>query len=142
MGKLRAQGEGTFIMKFITAFVFFIASMATAQAQWGSLSAVSGKPLKLGTLGTALPDCSSPGIPTVRVVQAPQHGRVIVTKGKNFLAFAPRNYRHFHCNMRKIPSVSIQYISQRGYVGPDTMTLEAIFANGRYSQKTFSINVR
>jgi hypothetical protein len=45
---------------------------------------VSGRPLKLSYFSSTNPDCSTAGRPTIRLIRAPEHGRVTISKGSDF----------------------------------------------------------
>jgi hypothetical protein len=46
------------------------------------------------------------------------------------------------CNTRRVAGTSAHYVSQRGYVGPDSTTVEVIWPSGRLVQMTYNISVR
>jgi hypothetical protein len=128
-------------MKFCVAIIVVVLSSVTAHAQWITKNVVSGQPLMLGFLYSTNPDCTARGFPTVRVVQAPQNGRVAIAKTRDFPSFHPLNERS-DCNDRRVPGMSMRYVSNRGYLGTDSVTLEAIWPSGMMKQRTFSIQVR
>jgi hypothetical protein len=103
--------------------------------------AASGQPLTLFRGGSTNPDCTSQGNVTVRVVGGPQHGRVSVRSGGLFPTFSANNPRS-RCNTRRVAGKEAIYISRRGYVGPDAVTLEVIYPEGRYLRRTIAIAVR
>ena len=113
----------------------------TAQAQYLSRAAPSGKPIKLGFASTTNPDCTAVGETTVRVVQGPRHGRVDILKTRDFPTFSQTNIRSV-CNTRRVPGTLARYVSHRGFVGYDYLTLEVISANGVARRSSFAINVR
>ena len=45
------------------------------------------------------------------------------------------------CNRRRVPGVQATYVSQRGYIGPDFVVLEALFPAGRGVRVTLPIRV-
>ncbi|WP_441242655.1 hypothetical protein [Tardiphaga sp. 768_D3_N2_1] len=124
----------------IVAMCLFLSSVA-AQAQYGNKVALSGSPIELGQLASVNPDCSDAGRPVVRVTQSPEHGRLIITKASIFPYFRPINPRS-DCNWRCVPGVIVKYVSERGYVGSDSVALEAFFPNGTSRRGNFNIMVR
>jgi len=126
-----------------TAITIAIAlfSATAAQAQSASKYALSGRPLKLSFFNSTNPDCSSVGRPTIRLVRAPEHGRVTVTQTADFPNFSASNIRS-ECNRRRVAGAALYYVSQRGYVGTDYVQAEIIFASGSLRQVSFTINVR
>ena len=119
--------------------VAFLLAPAAAHAQ--TLTAVSGKPLKLNFSNTTNPDCSTAGETVVRLTQAPQHGRVTISRASDFPAFPLANPRHV-CNKRRVAGTRTVYVSQRGYVGTDSAAIEMIFANGATARRFFTIYVK
>jgi hypothetical protein len=101
---------------------------------------VSGRPLILYRAGAANPDCSSAGNVVVRVAQAPEHGRVSIRHASLFPKFSESNPRSA-CNRRRVSGVEATYVSQRGYLGPDLVVLEAFFPEGRAVKVRLPIRV-
>jgi hypothetical protein len=102
---------------------------------------VSGKSVKLHFAYSVNPDCSSTGEITARVTQSPQHGRISVTRAQDFPRFPNENVRSI-CNRRRVPGIAIQYFSQRGFVGSDSVGIEIIYPKGAMQRGTFSVEVR
>jgi hypothetical protein len=90
----------------------------------------SGKPLMLYSAYATNPDCTSAGAVVLRVAQPPEHGRVTIRQTGVFPRFPETNVRSI-CDRRRVPGVQATYISQRGYIGPDFIVLEALFPAGR-----------
>jgi hypothetical protein len=117
----------------------FLLAPAVAHAQ--TLTAISGRPLKLNFSNTTNPDCSSGGEPVVRLTQAPQHGRVTIARTRDFPSF-PRGNSRRDCNKRRVAGTATVYVSQRGYLGTDSVAIEIIFASGGTFRRCFTIYVR
>jgi hypothetical protein len=100
----------------------------------------SGRPLTLYQASSTNPDCSSAGAVVLRVAQGPEHGRVSVRPTGVFPTFAAANPRSV-CNRRRVAGMQATYVSQRGYIGPDAVVLEALFPNGQGRRITVSIRV-
>ena len=115
--------------------------LAPAVAHAQVLTAVSGRPLKLNFSNTTNPDCSSAGPPVVRLTHAPQHGRVTIIRASDFPSFPVGNPRH-DCNRRRVAGTKTVYVSQRGYIGIDTVAIEIIFVSGATTRRSFTINVK
>jgi hypothetical protein len=90
----------------------------------------SGRPLLLYQAYSTNPDCSSAGTVVLRIAQAPEHGRVSIRQAGVFPRFPESNPRSA-CNRRRVSGVEATYVSQRGYLGPDFVVLEALFPAGR-----------
>jgi hypothetical protein len=86
-------------------------------------------------------DCSSMGEDVMRVTAQPQHGTATVKQGKDHPTFPQSNPRNV-CNVRAVPSTQLWYRPDRGYIGPDSISVDIIDAGGRASQQTISIQVR
>ena len=114
---------------------------AASHAQTVSRAAASGAPLKLYFAASTNPDCTAAGHPTIKLVVAPQHGRTRISAARDFAAFSERNVRSV-CNTRRVAGTSAYYVSQRGYVGPDSTTIEVIWPSGRLLHATYDISVR
>jgi hypothetical protein len=100
----------------------------------------SGRPLMLYEANSTNPDCSSAGAVVLRVAQGPEHGRVSVRRTGVFPRFPESNPRSV-CNRRRVAGMQATYVSQRGYLGPDAVVLEALFPNGQGRRITVSIRV-
>jgi hypothetical protein len=47
-----------------------------------------------------------------------------------------------HAATRRVPGMSVTYVSQRGYQGTDRVVIDMISPTGAYAQHTFNIDVR
>jgi hypothetical protein len=113
--------------------------LSTASAHAEKVVA-SGKPLLLYEAYATNPDCSSAGAVVLRVSQPPEHGRVIIRQTGVFPKFPEGNLRSV-CNRRRVSGIQATYVSQRGYLGPDSTVLEALFPAGRGGRITLQIRV-
>ena len=121
----------------IFLIVLLSASAATAQTR----TVVAGKPFKLYQAYETNPDCSSAGDPVIRVSAPPSNGRVSVARGSAFPNFPPSNIRSA-CNRRRVPATIATYNARRGYTGPDSVSIEVIYASGNTRQQSFNLLVR
>jgi hypothetical protein len=124
--------------------VFLIAGVAmttAAHAQHRTMTAISGKPLKLNFSNTTNPDCSSVGETVVRLTQAPAHGRVTISKARDFPSF-PQNNVRYTCNRQRVAGTKTVYVAERGFTGTDSAAIEIIFASGGTARRYYTINVR
>jgi hypothetical protein len=128
-------------MRAVAVFCVLLAGTASAEAQHFQKVAASGAPMMLYQAWSVNPDCSPTGTLTMRLVSAPNHGRVSIVRAKVFPRFPPHNPRH-HCNARGVSGVKAMYVSRRGYTGPDTAAVEVIFPAGGYRRAGFGIAVR
>src|SRR5262252_2233470 len=73
----------------------------------------AGQNLRLEFLYWIQPDCSSAGITNVRIVEAPQHGTLMVEQGQGFSSF-PRDNQRYDCNTRKSDGTLVFYQPESG----------------------------
>ncbi|MEJ0077519.1 MAG: hypothetical protein WDO17_19190 [Alphaproteobacteria bacterium] len=112
-----------------------------AQAQHQTKTALSGKPLKLNFSNTTNPDCSSVGETLVRLTQAPQHGKITISKASDFPSFPKGNARR-DCNKKRVAGTQTVYVSEPGYTGTDSAAIEIIFPTGGTARRSFAITVK
>lgn len=123
----------------IVAACFFAAD--AAQAQHLTMTAISGRPLKLNFSNTTNPDCTAVGETVVKLTQEPQHGRVTISKASDFPSFQKKNVR-YTCNKKRVSGTKTVYVSERGFTGTDHASIEIIFATGSTARRSYTINVR
>jgi dienelactone hydrolase len=74
-------------------------------------------------------DCTSRGLPKVRVSEAPQHGSVAVLARDGHPAFPPGN-PFAKRNVANVPGVAVTYTPAQGFSGSDTVTFEETTVDG------------
>jgi hypothetical protein len=129
------------LMLHLMIIAAFLLAPAAAHAQHVSLTAISGKPLKLNFSNAINPDCTSKGEPVVRLSQAPQHGKVTISKASDFPSFPKGNARR-DCNKKRVAGTQTVYVSERGYFGTDAAAIEIIFPTGATARRSYIINVK
>lgn len=102
---------------------------------------VAGKPLKVDSHYSINPDCSSLGQATVRVLEAPKHGKVETRETTDFPTFRESNSRH-HCNTRRVPVTQIVYVPAPGYTGQDNFKADVVYASGSARIYDYKVDVR
>src|SRR4051812_46483702 len=102
---------------------------SVVHAQHLTKTALSGKPLKLNFSNATNPDCTSVGETVVRLTQAPQHGKITISKTSDFPSFPKGNARR-DCNKKRVTGTQTVYLPQAGYTGTDTAAIEIIFPTG------------
>jgi hypothetical protein len=112
-----------------------------AHAQHLTKTALSGKPLKLNFSNATNPDCSSVGETVVRLTQAPQHGKITISKASEFPSFPKGNARR-DCNKQRVPGTQTVYVPEAGYTGTDTAAIEIIFPTGATARRSYTITVK
>jgi hypothetical protein len=114
-------------MRIVVAILGLLLSVGSAHAD---KVVASGRPLMLYQAYATNPDCTSAGTVVLRIAQPPEHGRITIHQTGVFPRFPESNPRNV-CNRRRVPGVEATYVSQRGYLGPDFVVLEALFPAGR-----------
>jgi hypothetical protein len=104
-------------------------------------SAISGVSLPLAFEYAINPDCSSRGLPTLRVLVPPNHGTVNLEAGSDFTSFSRENQR-YDCNKNAVAGLHIVYTSSAGYVGDDRTEVEVISPDGFDRITSFQISVK
>jgi hypothetical protein len=103
--------------------------------------AISGQRQDLGYSLLVLPDCTSGGLEDVRVVKAPEHGKVSIEQEDRIAEFNKDNVRSA-CNNQKFPGRVVYYTSDAGFTGTDTFAIERIAPGGWFNHHDFVVNVR
>ena len=101
----------------------------------------SGTNQQIDFFASVNPDCSSPGLPVVRLVDGPQAGTITTDKGRDFMAFARGNPRS-SCNKRRVAGVKMFYRSPKGFMGTDHVRILVISASGTGREATYAIQAR
>ena len=86
-------------------------------------------------------NCSSVGEVVIRITTQPVHGAVTIRRGRDYPRFKAPNARVV-CNSRSVQSTQVWYTPERGYVGPDSVTVDVIWPWGSEEQDTITILVR
>jgi hypothetical protein len=123
----------------IGALVALFATGSVADAQSASRTVAAGGVLKLAHYASVNPDCSSLGMPVVRLSVPPTHGVVTTIKTSGFSHFSGR---FDQCNARRVAGISVEYRPERGFAGADSFSLDIIYASGRERVESFAITVK
>ncbi|WP_168880022.1 hypothetical protein [Rhizobium sp. P28RR-XV] len=98
--------------------------------------AVSGERTEVGRDWSLNPDCSVRGNPSVRVLQAPKHGKLLIQREDVF-----PYWKNGKCNSKKVPGNGQYYTSDSGFIGTDRAITRHSYANGFVQDVTTEINV-
>jgi hypothetical protein len=101
----------------------------------------SGSNQQIDFFASVNPDCSSPGLPTVRLVDGPNQGTITTDKARDFLPFAPGNVRAA-CNRKRVAGVKLFYRSAKGFMGTDHVRILIISAAGTGREARYDIQSR
>jgi hypothetical protein len=125
----------------VTLIAVLLLAPAGAHAQQLTKTALSGKPLKLNFSNATNPDCTSIGETVVRLTQAPQHGKITISKASDFPTFPKGNARR-DCNKKRVTGTQTIYVPEPGYTGTDSAAIEIIFPTGATARRSYSIDVK
>ena len=103
--------------------------------------AASGQRQQVGFFWDVDRACASLGTPTVKVADAPVHGKVTVESSENYPDFPDGNALHA-CNEHKVPVTVIFYQSEAGFTGADNFTIDEITPEGGFSHRAYAVSVR
>jgi hypothetical protein len=117
------------------------AGQAAAQTFELRRAVASGQKLRLDFLFSLNPDCTSMGFATVRVLEEPKHGKITVDEGTGFTNF-PQNNQRYQCNKTRSDGVVIVYEPESGFVGTDSIDIDAIYASGSSQKRHYAIEVK
>ena len=101
----------------------------------------SGRNQQIDFFASVNPDCSSPGLPTVRLVDGPNQGMVTTDKARDFLPFPHGNVRSA-CNGRRVAGVKLFYKAPKGFMGTDHVRILIISAAGTGREASYDIQSR
>jgi hypothetical protein len=94
-----------------------------------------GTDVQVGVYFNIKPDCTSGPLPSIRLVSAPESGRVVVKRGK----VTATNYKQ--CLATEVPAFIAVYRSRADFAGVDTFTLEVKFPDGKTEVQRVSVTV-
>ena len=100
-----------------------------------SVKALSNKDTQIGVYLNVLPDCTSGPLPTIRLVNPPTAGKVVVktakAKATNFKA----------CLALEVPAYVAFYRSPPEFLGDDVLTIEVKYPGGRTEIQRITVKV-
>ena len=106
---------------FVVAALLTGAAAASAEEPTPDKATVSsGEEVRLGAYALFEKDCSPGPMPTVRVPATPQHGVIVVRKGKL------RTRRVADCPIAEGPASIVFYRAAKGFIGSDAVTFEVV----------------
>ena len=87
------------------------------------------------------PDCSTPELPVLRVVEQPRSGKLAVERGTGFTNFPQTNPRH-ECNRRKSEGITLVFEPNPHFVGRESITVEILYPSGSAVKRHYAIEVK
>jgi len=123
------------------AIILLVAQSGLSQAQEQSrtvertVKSVPNKDTQIGVYLNVLPDCTSGPLPTIRLMNAPAAGKVVVKSAK----VKATNYKA--CLALEVPAYVAFYKSPPEFFGDDVLTIEVKYAGGRTEIQKITVNV-
>ncbi len=100
---------------------------------------VADNTLIIGHFASAHPDCTSSGRTFVRISRRPSHAVITMREGVGFTYFEKMP----QCNSTKLQGVTVEYLPERGYTGPDEFELDVISQyGGSEALVTYSLTIK
>jgi hypothetical protein len=96
----------------------------------------SGKDIQIGVYVNIRSDCTSGPLPTIRLTQPPEHGKVTVKKAK----LNATNYKQ--CLALDVPAYVAFYRSVNDFLGTDTIIFEVNYPGKEKQIQHITINVQ
>jgi hypothetical protein len=100
-----------------------------------SVKALPNKDTQIGVYLNVLPDCTSGQLPTIRLVNPPTAGKVVVKTAKA----KATNYKA--CLALEVPAYVAFYKSPPEFLGDDVLTIEVKYAGGRTEIQKITVKV-
>ena len=100
-----------------------------------SVKALPNKDTQIGVYLNVLPDCTSGPLPTIRLVNPPTAGKVVVKTAKA----KATNYKA--CLALEVPAYVAFYKSPPEFLGDDVLTIEVKYAGGRTEIQKITVKV-
>ena len=123
----------------LTAVAVVLACSAPVSAQEEAVNrTATGRPwadIRVGVYVNVKPDCSSGPLPSIRLISAPENGKVTVKQGK----VTATNYKQ--CLALEVPGFIAFYRSRPDFSGVDVLTLEVKFPGGKTELQRISVTV-
>lgn len=128
------------------AAAFFCSSVSTASAQTSapaprettverSVRAQPNRTTQIGVYLNVLPDCTSGPLPTIRLVNPPAAGKVVVKSGK----VKATNYKA--CLALEVPAYVAFYKAPTQFLGDEALTIEVKYLGGRTEIQKITVKV-
>jgi uncharacterized membrane protein len=114
-----------------------LACSAVAQVQTVERTAKgqSGKEIRVGIYVNIRPDCTSGPLPTIRLVDPPEQGTVVIKKAN----VNATNYKQ--CLALEVPGYVALYKSRPEFTGVDVLSLEITYPGGKHETQRISVTV-
>ena len=127
--------------KVVPSLLLLLAATSSTHAADQARTVPTGRNQRIDFFASVNPDCSSVGLPTVRLVEGPNNGVVTTDKARDFMSFPKTNIRS-KCNGRRVAVLKLFYQSTTEFLGTDRIRLIVISASGGEREATYVIQVK
>src|ERR1700719_3570729 len=103
--------------------------------------AIGGKKSILGSSYALKMDCSPTDWQQVTIIKSPENGEAKLVDQNTFANYNPPNPR-VKCNGKAVKAKALEYIPPKGYVGDDSIEIEAINDSGQRIVWKFNVTVK
>jgi hypothetical protein len=127
------------LVRLISAILLLLAAsnvIAQSETVERTAQGESGKDIKIGVYVNIRSDCKSGPLPTIRLTQPPQNGKVTVKKAN----LNATNYKQ--CLALDAPAYVAFYRSVNDFSGTDTVVFEVSYPGGRQETQRIVITIR
>lgn len=100
-----------------------------------SVKALPNRDTQVGLYINVRPDCTSGPLPTIRLANPPNSGKIVVKTGR----VKATNYKA--CLALEVPAYVAFYKSSPNFVGSDTLTIEVKYPGGRTEIQKITVDV-
>jgi hypothetical protein len=125
----------TFLFSCGAASLTATATLAQ-DANYSSVNATSEKPVQLSYHASAHKNCTPAPLPTIRVIEAPKSGMLMVRRGEL------KTDKVTGCPGLKTPVQVVFYLARAGYGGPDHVKYEVTSESGEVATHDVTITVK
>ena len=87
------------------------------------------------------PDCSTPDLPSIRILEQPRNGKLAIERGTGFTNFQQSNPR-FECNKHKSDGVVLVFEPNAHFVGIESVMVEILYPSGAAVKRHYAIEVK
>jgi hypothetical protein len=127
-------------MRLISVALTCLLGLATAAgaqntAPQKEVRAKSGKDSRIAVFANVRPDCTSGPLPTIRLVNAPEQGKIIVKKAK----VSGTNIKQ--CLSFTVVALVVIYRAPADFQGADSAVIEIKSAGGKTLEQRYTIRV-
>ena len=102
--------------------------------------AFSGKKQRIEFFASVHADCTSSGIPVVKLTEAPAHGAVSFVEENDYPNY-PKDNQRYDCNERKVPGTTAYYTSVAAFSGSDKFEMKVVYPQGNAHEITVAVTV-